>query len=293
MLVDHDLLFSAALATLITAGPFQLGPHAANADDALGAIAGGAAPDLIVLALQDGLAEGIAGIGRLRGATQARIVVLADALADRSLSLSLKAGADAYLNKSMSSDSLLRALQLVMLGEVVYPTHVASLLLAAANTRPTLAPPSRIAAAPGGDLSKREIQILRCLLAGQSNKAIARHLLITESTVKMHFKNVMRKINAQNRTQAAVWRFRTGCRRSPPPDPSRPGQRAGSRAGSAGRLPGNIAPIWLLIVAQRSQSEPGAPHHAIPQRVRDPCAGRRRDPRRRRFAPRRRPGPRP
>lgn len=210
MLVDHDRLFSAALATLIGAGPFHVDAHASSADDALEVIARGSAPDLIVLALQDGLAEEIAGIKRLREATPARIVVLADTVADRSLSLSLRAGADAYLNKGMSSDSLLRALQLVMLGEVVYPTHVASLLMAAANARPTIAPPPVASAVPSSDLSKREVQILRCLLAGQSNKAIARNLHITESTVKMHFKNVMRKINAQNRTQAAVWAIQNG-----------------------------------------------------------------------------------
>lgn len=210
MLVDHDRLFSAALATLIGAGPFQVDAHASSADDALEVIAKGSVPDLIVLALQDGLAEEITGIKRLREATPARIVVLADTVADRSLSLSLRAGADAYLNKGMSSDSLLRALQLVMLGEVVYPTHVASLLMAAANTRPTVAPPPVASAVPSSDLSKREVQILRCLLAGQSNKAIARNLHITESTVKMHFKNVMRKINAQNRTQAAVWAIQNG-----------------------------------------------------------------------------------
>ncbi len=207
MLVDHDRLFSAALATLIGGGPFRVSAHAASADDALATIAAGGEPDLIVLALQDGLAEEVAGIKRLRGTTEARIVVLADSIADRSLSLSLKAGADAYLNKSMSSESLLRALQLVMLGEVVYPTHVASLLMAAANERPV---PPPAPAAPSSDLSKREVQILRCLLAGQSNKAIARNLHITESTVKMHFKNVMRKINAQNRTQAAVWAIQNG-----------------------------------------------------------------------------------
>lgn len=214
MLVDHDRLFSAALATLIGGGPFRAIGHAADADEALDLIEAGTAargpePDLIVLALQDGLAEDIAGIRRLREATDARIVVLADTIADHTLSLSLRSGADAYLNKSMSSESLLRALQLVMLGEVVYPTHVASLLIANVNDRPV--PQQRAAAAaPSNELSKREVQILRCLLAGQSNKAIARHLHITESTVKMHFKNVMRKINAQNRTQAAVWAIQNG-----------------------------------------------------------------------------------
>ncbi|MBP2299596.1 LuxR C-terminal-related transcriptional regulator [Azospirillum picis] len=208
MLVDHDRLFSAALATLIGGGPFRVSAHAASADDALDVIAEGSEPDLIVLALQDGMPEEIAGIRRLREGTSARIAVLADTIADRSLSQSLKAGADAYLNKSMSSESLLRSLRLVMLGEVVYPTHVAGLLMSAVNERPHS--PAPIAVPPSSDLSKREVQILRCLLAGQSNKAIARNLHITESTVKMHFKNVMRKINAQNRTQAAVWAIQNG-----------------------------------------------------------------------------------
>ena len=206
MLVDHDRLFSAALGTLIGSGPFRVCHHAATVDDAQTAIALGVEPDLIVVALSEAASEEAGGIKRLRAATSARIAVLADAIADRTLSLSLKAGADAYLNKSMSSESLLRALQLVMLGEVVYPTHVASLLIASANERPQ---PERAQPA-NNDLSKREIQILRCLLAGQSNKAIARNLHITESTVKMHFKNVMRKINAQNRTQAAVWAIQNG-----------------------------------------------------------------------------------
>ena len=207
MLIDHDRLFSAALGTLISSGPFRVNHHAATLDEALAAIDRDADPDLIVLALQEGSAEEMAAVRRLRAGTGARIAVLADATADQSLSLSLKAGADAYLNKGMSSESLLRSLQLVMLGEVVYPTHVASLLIASANERPA---PPRPAPAAGNDLSKREIQILRCLLAGQSNKTIARNLHITESTVKMHFKNVMRKIHAQNRTQAAVWAIQNG-----------------------------------------------------------------------------------
>ncbi|WP_029007376.1 LuxR C-terminal-related transcriptional regulator [Azospirillum halopraeferens] len=207
MLVDHDRLFSAALGALIANGPFSIGHYAATADEALAAIAAGAAPDLIVLAAPAAAGDEPAGLRRLRAACDARIAVLADTLSDRPLSRALEAGADAYLDKAMSSESLLRALQLVMLGEVVYPTHVASLLMATTNERP-VAPV--LPALSGNELSRREVQILRCLLAGQSNKAIARHLHITESTVKMHFKNVMRKINAQNRTQAAVWAIQNG-----------------------------------------------------------------------------------
>lgn len=208
MLVDHDRLFSAALGTLISSGPFRIGHYAVNPAEAQSMIEQGADPDLVVLAIHDA-GEDLEGLARIRSATGARIAVLSDGTGDRSLALALKAGADAYLNKAMSSESLLRSLRLVMLGEVVYPTHVASLLIASVNDRPVPVSAARAQQA-SNDLSKREVQILRCLLAGQSNKAIARHLHITESTVKMHFKNVMRKINAQNRTQAAVWAIQNG-----------------------------------------------------------------------------------
>ncbi|MGQ9371645.1 LuxR C-terminal-related transcriptional regulator [Azospirillum sp. A39] len=216
MLVDHDRLFSAALGALISNGPFRIGHHAATVGEAVAAIEAGARPDLIILAAPGGGhgtaadgpdGDGGSGLRRLRHVCDARIAVLAGDVAERPLSQALEAGADAYLDKAMSSESLLRALQLVMLGEVVYPTHVASLLVAAANERPA---PTAMLPPSGSELSRREVQILRCLLAGQSNKAIARHLHITESTVKMHFKNVMRKIHAQNRTQAAVWAIQNG-----------------------------------------------------------------------------------
>jgi two-component system nitrate/nitrite response regulator NarL len=59
-------------------------------------------------------------------------------------------------------------------------------------------------------VSGREGEILRSLLSGHSNKMIARQLGISEATVKVHLKGVMRKINAQNRTQAAMWGLANG-----------------------------------------------------------------------------------
>ena len=54
-------------------------------------------------------------------------------------------------------------------------------------------------------LSRREMLILRMLMEGASNKNIARNLVITESTVKVHMKAILRKLRLQNRTQAAIW----------------------------------------------------------------------------------------
>jgi two-component system nitrate/nitrite response regulator NarL len=61
-----------------------------------------------------------------------------------------------------------------------------------------------------GLLSQREVQILRHLILGDSNKMIANVFGITEATIKVHLKSLLRKINASNRTQAAIWGFNNG-----------------------------------------------------------------------------------
>jgi DNA-binding NarL/FixJ family response regulator len=58
--------------------------------------------------------------------------------------------------------------------------------------------------------SPREKEILKCLILGYTNKVIARHLGITEATVKVHLKNLLKKLHAENRTQAAIWAFNAG-----------------------------------------------------------------------------------
>ncbi len=93
-----------------------------------------------------------------------------------------------------------------MLGEKVFPTHLAALLVnGVANTVPANIPPDN-----SFGLSEREMQILQCLVQGDSNKLIANRLSITEATVKVHMKSLLRKINVSNRTQAAIWALNNG-----------------------------------------------------------------------------------
>ncbi|EWY36666.1 regulator [Skermanella stibiiresistens SB22] len=212
MLVDSDRLFCAALAALLDTTVFRISAEFSNLADATNAIRQGRRPDLILLNLQSGNPEELGHLKLLRStASQARMVVLASEMTPQVLSGALQCGADGCLNKTMSCEALQRSLHLVMLGEAVFPRGIADLLMRSAVVDEPAAPASSAAPpALGNELSKREIEILRCLLGGQSNKAIARNLNITESTVKMHFKNVMRKIRAQNRTQAAVWAIQHG-----------------------------------------------------------------------------------
>lgn len=214
LLIDGDRLFCAALAALLNGGPFHLvgegiGPVEAR-DAVRESLERGRRPDLVLASLPSPASGHGADPTLLRDIRRmlpaAKLVALCTDAGTQTVRAALQVGADGCLHKSMSCEGLIRSLNLVMLGEAVFPRGVADLLAANGTGQAR----SDNGDGTGGELSRREMEILRCLLAGQSNKAIARHLNITESTVKMHFKNVMRKIRAQNRTQAAVWAIQHG-----------------------------------------------------------------------------------
>ena len=166
----------------------------------------GLRPQLVLLDLVNGGDDEAEAMRRLRALLpDTRMVVLTTDLCTRRLANALEAGADGYLMKDLSADALAQSLRLVMMGEKVFPTHLAALLISGrVNGNGLEMPISR------KGLSQREVQILRCLLNGDSNKMIANHLNITEATVKVHLKSLLRKINASNRTQAAIWALNNG-----------------------------------------------------------------------------------
>jgi two-component system nitrate/nitrite response regulator NarL len=137
----------------------------------------------------------------------ARVVVLADHLEPQAVVRLCAAGLDGLCPTAMPKAALLKALELVMLGETFIPGSV-SLELLKQEPRPQLGD-GRVAPVPDtpegmGKLSKREVQILHCLTQGASNKLIARELGVAEATVKVHLKRILRKLKAANRTQAAI-----------------------------------------------------------------------------------------
>jgi two-component system nitrate/nitrite response regulator NarL len=132
----------------------------------------------------------------------ALIVVLANDLTVETLREAMNAGADGFLMKDVSPEALLQSLELVMLGEKVYPTNLASMLLNLTSA------PTPLNSIRG--LSPREQEILQALVTGASNKLIAIRLGIAEATVKVHLKTLLRKIDVNNRTQAAIWAMNNG-----------------------------------------------------------------------------------
>jgi two-component system nitrate/nitrite response regulator NarL len=143
-----------------------------------------------------------------------RIAVVADRYRPTEPDLSFQAGATGYFVSAMSCDAFVKSIELVMMGETVFPPSFLPSAVAAKDDQQTRAVPLREneqaifvtaehAAAP--QLSPRELAILRCLIEGNSNKNIARKIDIAEATVKVHVKAILRKIRVQNRTQAAIW----------------------------------------------------------------------------------------
>ena len=156
-----------------------------------------------------------------------RIVILTNRLSAPLLTKALDAGADGYLLKDdLSSESLLQSMRLVMLGEKVFPSRLAAMIKDV-----HFSDGKAESAADGTGLSRRERDVLRCLVHGYSNKIIGRELGITDATVKVHLKAALRKIKAQNRTQAAIWALNNGLG----VDANGLGADAGSESGASSR----------------------------------------------------------
>lgn len=129
---------------------------------------------------------------------ETRLVLLASPRDDSAVVSAVRNGADGCLFKDMSPAALAQSISLVTLGENVFPTRMLRdvLLHGAAGTQGEGGVPK---------LTPREKDILRGLLAGHSNKMIANNLGTTDMTVKAQLRHLLRKIGAQNRTQAALW----------------------------------------------------------------------------------------
>lgn len=197
VLVGGDLLFREGLKRVFSETPIRVCAEA-EALDAIHKLSPAMAPDVVVLLDPAMVRDGAGALAELRRAWPgARMVVLARRPDAGLLSTAVEAGIDGYLLTDMSPAALVHALNLVRLGENVFPTRLAAELV-----RP------RAAEGRTGrpiNLTGRELDILRGLLDGQSNKMIANRLGTTDATVKAQLRHLLRKIGAENRTQAALW----------------------------------------------------------------------------------------
>ncbi len=205
LLVDDQTLLREGLHTLLSLhDDIDIVGEAANGQEALDAAAA-LQPDVILMDLQMPVLDGATAIRRLKASGHpARVIVLTTFDDDDRVFDGLRAGALGYLLKDVSSDKLVEAIHAAARGESFLQPSVASKVLAEFNrlerTAGTPPPPPDLVES----LSERELEILRLVAAGDSNKEIAALLVITEGTVKNHVTNILGKLGVRDRTQAAL-----------------------------------------------------------------------------------------
>jgi len=162
-------------------------------------------PDLILLDLNMPGMNGLDTLLQLRTVDlSGRIVVFSVSNHEDDVVNALKRGADGYLLKDMEPEALLKALHQAAAGQMVLSEKLTNVLVTSLReARPAEARDIE-------QLTRRERDILKLITLGMTNKAIARKLSITESTVKVHVKHLLKKMKLKSRVEAAVWALQNG-----------------------------------------------------------------------------------
>jgi DNA-binding NarL/FixJ family response regulator len=195
-LVDDHPILRQGIAALISDQPdLQLVGQASNGLEAIEQFRLHR-PDVMLMDLQMPGMNGIDAMSAIRGEfPDARFVVLTTYTGDVQIVRALKAGARAYLLKSLLHRELLETIRSVHAGNKRIPPEIAAELADHAAD---------------DQLTAREIEVLRLIAAGNANKIVADHLSITEETVKAHVKSILSKLDANDRTHAVTIALKRG-----------------------------------------------------------------------------------
>lgn len=221
-LVHNSRLFAEGLAKILQETPFKLVLQAAPFETASLEKLRAQSRLIVLVGAQTAskIAETVRNVRCQLGS--AYILVIGAASGTQEVMLALAAGADGYLRETVTSQALTKAIELAAHGQTVLPAAFVKNLANINRARePEISVPeiSALQERSIGDsglaendsapfmspLSEREVSILEGLVEGAPNKVIAQKLSITEATVKVHVKAILRKTRTKNRTQAALW----------------------------------------------------------------------------------------
>lgn len=197
LLVDDQPIFVEGVAALLRSQEdFSVVGVATSGDEAI-SLAERHHPDLVVTDLRMPGTDGIETTRRMRAAVPGtRILVLTVSEEREDLIQAIQAGAQGYLLKNLTSDNVFELLKQAAEGEAVFTPQLASQALMVLSRGEQPASPDA--------LTPREREVLQVLASGRSNAEIAGQLHISETTVRFHLRNILAKLQAENRTEAVV-----------------------------------------------------------------------------------------
>ena len=196
---DHPLLRKGVRQLLELEDDIRVIGESSNGADAV-TLAAELDPDLILLDLSMKGMDGIETLIALRDASVASRIVVFTVSDERSDVVSaLKSGADGYLLKDTEPEELVDSIRLACSGKLVLSEQLTEVLALSFRDEQKVEGPNL------DSLTRRELQILKHVAEGLSNKLIGRKLEIAESTVKVHVKHLLKKLGLRSRVEAAIW----------------------------------------------------------------------------------------
>lgn len=200
IVVDDQTVVREGLVLLLGLLPdVEVAGAAASGEEALRLVAS-TRPDVVLMDLRMPKMDGVEATRRIRADyPDTQVVVLTTYSDDETVFAALRAGARGYLTKDARADEIADAIAAVQRGDAQFDPAIQRRLAETVSRR----------SAPDG-LTPREIDVLRLIADGRSNTEIAKHLVITEATVKTHINNIFAKAGLRDRAQAVTYAFRHG-----------------------------------------------------------------------------------
>ena len=162
-------------------------------------------PDVVLMDLALPGIDGIEATRQIkRVSPRSQVIVLTSYYEDEHVFPALRAGAISYTLKDIRPGELVEIVRKAAQGESVLHPRVASRLIQEVRQAKRTVPPAF------GELTERELEVLRLIAEGHANAAIAEQLVLSEKTVKGHVSNILSKLNMEDRTQAAVFAWQQG-----------------------------------------------------------------------------------
>lgn len=202
LVVDDHALFRDGMVSLLKAAGMQVVGEAQNGAEAVSEAAR-LKPDVVLMDIDMPVMNGIDATRNITDTMpEVRVVMLTVSQEDHKLVDALRAGAKGYLLKSLNSDEFINLLRGLEKGEPPIPSSVTMRLM---NYVAQQSSPNEIR---NDNLTEREVELLGCLGLGLPNKLIADRLGVSDNTVKYHIKNILQKLNFNNRAEAAAYAVR-------------------------------------------------------------------------------------